>query len=413
MQYNLKKFLIASLVLILALSPVIFQQNVVAQAAPSVFVNPAENFFYTDTTSVGTEFDVTIEAADWPDPGVYSFELKLYYDSSMLEPVVAKIGIDAEFWITAFIAAGGLDTGDVPFVDPDTGETFLWFSATLLGVGGNVGGGILAKAGFQIIAEPPTAQPLLSDLDLRDVIMVDPSTTPPSAYPEDSYEVQDGIYQYSGPPPPHYLKVEPEIVAASEVGEEVSVTVMIYDVEADQKIIGAEFKLFFDPSILSLTDVTEGDFFKAFGPTFSVNYTETNYGVVAILLLPTDEGEYPPDDDLGFPNGDGSLANIKFEVTNLPEVTTEFPLELGDVVIIDEDLNELPPRRIEDAVLLAPTKREDLNQDGVINVLDMATFALAFGSYPDHPRWNARADIDRNGKVNILDGVLITVAFRE
>ena len=331
----------------------------------------------------------------------------------MLEPVVAKTGIDPGFWITTFIAAGGFDTGDVPFVDPDTDETFLWFSATLLGVGGNVGGGILAKAGFQIIAEPPTGQTLSCGLDLRGVIMVDPSTTPPSAYPAEYYEVQSGTYQYSGPPPPHYLKVEPGIVAASEVGEEISVTVMIYDVEADQKIIGAEFKLFFDPSILSLTDVTEGDFFKAFGPTFSVNYTDTNYGVVGILLLPTDEGAYPPDDVLGFPNGDGSLATIKFEVTSLPEVTTEFPLELGDVVIIDEDLNELPPRRIEDAVLLAPTKREDLNQDGVINVLDMATFALAFGSYPDHPRWNPRADIDRNGKVNILDGVLITVVFGE
>jgi len=403
------RLLSVSLTLAILLSLLPFLNTSIAQDVPVVSVDPVENFFYTDTTSVGTEFDVTIEAADWPDPGVYSFEFKLYFDASMLEPVVENIGIDPDFWITAFIAAGGLDTGDVPFED-DVG-TFLWFSATLLGVGGNVGGGTLAKAGFRIIAEPATGQTLSCDLDLRDVIMVNPSTTPPSAYPEDYFTVQSGIYQYVSPPPPQPLMKASskswDVATAEVAGRVFNITVSI------EGLIAAEFKLFFEPSILSLTDVTEGDFFKAFGPTFFVDETNANYGVVGILLLPTDEGGYPPDDVVGFPHGDGSLATITFEVINLPEVLTEFPLELDDVIILDADLNELPPRSIEGAVLLAPTKREDLNQDGVINVLDMATFALAFGSYPGHPRWNARADIDQNGKVNILDGVIVTVAFGE
>jgi len=400
---------------IITLAPIIIQQTVVAQAVPSVFVSPLENFYYTDTTSVGTEFDVTIEAADWPEPGVYSFEFKLYYDPTMLEPVYEETGIDSDFWITSFIAAGGFDE-DVdppqPFEDGE-GNPFLWFSATLLGAGGNVGGGTLAKAGFQIIAEPATGKTLSCDLDIRDVIMVDPSTTPPTGYPEDYYEVQSGIYQYSGPPPPHYLKVEPAIVTASEVGDEVSITVMIYDVEEDQQIIGAEFKVFFEPSILSIIDVTEGEFFKAFGPTFSVNYTEIDYGIVGILLLPNSDGDWPPDDTIGFPQGSGSLAHITFEAIDLPEELMEFPLDLDEVKIIDADLNELPPRRIEDAVLMAPTRREDLNQDGVVNVLDMATFAKAFGSTPDirPDDWNPSADIDGNGVVNILDGVSVARAF--
>jgi len=384
---------------------------VVAQAVPSVFVDPLENFFYTDTTSVGTEFSITIEAADWPEPGVYSFEFKLYYDPTMLEPVPAKIGVDPDFWITAFVAASGLDEG-APFVDGE-GNPFLWFSATLLGAGGKVGGGILAKAGFKIIAEPAAGQILgqiLScGLDLRDVIMVDPSTSPPTGYPEDYYEVQSGIYQYSGPPPPHYLKIEPAIVTATEVGDEVSITVMIYDVEEDQQIIGAEFKVFFEPSILSIMSVMEGDFFKAFGTTFSVNYTFANYGLVGILLLPTEGGQH-----ITFPQGSGSLATIKFEVIALPEELTEFPLDLGDVQIVarvEDELTVLPPRSIEDAVLMAPTRREDLNQDGIVNVLDMATFALAFGSGSGDPRWNPMADIDQNGIVNILDGVMVARAF--
>ena len=409
MKYSLKKLLISSLVSIIALSSILFQQNVVAQPKPSVFVNPVENFFYTDTTTVGTEFDVTIEAAGWPDPGVMSFEFKLRYDPTMLEPVLARTGIDSEFWITEFIVRRGFDLDvDPPQPFEDAEGPYLLFASSFLGAKSATGDGILAKAGFQIIAEPSTGKTLSCDLEIADILVLNPSA---QAYAEDYFEVQSGTYQYSGPPPPHYLRVEPEIVGASEVGEEVSITVMIYDVEADQRIIGAEFKLFFNPSILSLTDTTEGDFFKAFGSTFFVNYTEAEYGVVGILLLPTDEGGYPPDEDLGFPNGDGSLANFEFEVISLPEVPTEFPLELGEVVIIDADLNELPPRRIEDGVLLAPLRPEDLNQDGLINVLDMGAFALAYGSYPDHPRWNVRADIDKNGIVNILDGVLIVVAF--
>ena len=409
MNCKAKTFLIASLTLAILLSLLPLLQNVVAQAAPSVFVNPVENFFYTDTTTVGTEFDVTIEAAGWPDPGVMSFEFKLRYDPTMLEPVLEKTNIDSEFWITEFIVRRGFDLdADPPQPFEDAEGPYLLFASSFLGAKGATGDGILAKAGFKIIAEPLTGKTLSCGLDLTGVLMLNPSA---QAYAEDYYEVQSGIYQYSGPPPPHYLRVEPEIVGASEVGEEVGITVMIYDVEADQRIIGAEFKLFFNPSILSLTDITEGDFFKAFGSTFFVDFTEAEYGVVGILLLPTDEGGYPPDEDLGFPNGDGSLANFEFEVISLPEVLTEFPLELGEVVIIDADLNELPPRSTEDAVLLVPVRREDLNQDGLVNVLDMGAFAVAYGSYPDHPRWNVRADIDKNGIVNILDGVLIVLAF--
>jgi len=45
----------------------------------------------------------------------------------------------------------------------------------------------------------------------------------------------------------------------------------------------------------------------------------------------------------------------------------------------------------------------DINGDGVVNILDIAIVAKAYGSYPGHPRWNPAADLDGSGIVNILD----------
>jgi len=53
----------------------------------------------------------------------------------------------------------------------------------------------------------------------------------------------------------------------------------------------------------------------------------------------------------------------------------------------------------------------DLNNDGVVNILDMAIFGKAFGSYPGHSRWNPVADLDGNGIINVLDGVIIAKNF--
>jgi PKD repeat protein len=50
----------------------------------------------------------------------------------------------------------------------------------------------------------------------------------------------------------------------------------------------------------------------------------------------------------------------------------------------------------------------DLNKDGIINIIDIAIVAKAFGSKPGDPNWNATADLDKNGWINIID--IATVA---
>ena len=50
----------------------------------------------------------------------------------------------------------------------------------------------------------------------------------------------------------------------------------------------------------------------------------------------------------------------------------------------------------------------DLNNDGKVDILDIAIVAKAYGTEPGHERWNPVADLNNDGKVDILD--IATVA---
>jgi len=56
-------------------------------------------------------------------------------------------------------------------------------------------------------------------------------------------------------------------------------------------------------------------------------------------------------------------------------------------------------------------KSPDLNNDGVVNIVDVATVAFSFGATPASSNWNAAADLDNNGLVNILDVALDAFYF--
>ncbi|MCW4043685.1 MAG: right-handed parallel beta-helix repeat-containing protein [Candidatus Bathyarchaeota archaeon] len=55
----------------------------------------------------------------------------------------------------------------------------------------------------------------------------------------------------------------------------------------------------------------------------------------------------------------------------------------------------------------------DINYDFKVDIRDIAIAALAFGSYPDHPRWNPIADINQDDKVDIRDLLIIAMHFGE
>jgi hypothetical protein len=49
----------------------------------------------------------------------------------------------------------------------------------------------------------------------------------------------------------------------------------------------------------------------------------------------------------------------------------------------------------------------DLNNDGIVNVMDIAIVASAYGSKPEDPNWNEIADINKDGRIDLIDLAMV------
>jgi len=55
----------------------------------------------------------------------------------------------------------------------------------------------------------------------------------------------------------------------------------------------------------------------------------------------------------------------------------------------------------------------DINKNTIVDIDDIIVGALAFGSYPEHPRWNPIADLTKDEIVDIDDVMLVAIHFGE
>lgn len=56
-------------------------------------------------------------------------------------------------------------------------------------------------------------------------------------------------------------------------------------------------------------------------------------------------------------------------------------------------------------------KDPDVDRNHTVDVVDLATVAIAYGSTPTSPNWNAAADINNDGKVNVLDLAFVAIYY--
>jgi len=397
---------------------------------PKVRVVPKDNVFSTDPASpdykaVGDTFTVNVTAVDWPEPGLFALSFKLYYDNTILEALSISPNdtfpllpsdhfmVPGTHWPPGTWKKGGLY-----IVSEGTGiwhaEGYAGLALTLTGdEPGHVGTGTIAQVTFKITRAPPTATPLSCALELKreEVILSDPK---PAKIPPDTYDVENGYYEYGPPKPPVFLKVVPEIVGAIKVGDQVVVNVKINEVKEEIKFIGVQWKLHFNSTLLSVTNVTEGDFFRDWAETAGLDPND-------IFFWWLQEGDYvisftiyakfvvaPP---TVFPEGSGTLATIKFNAIYKPETgraTCDLVLDKEFVKLLDVDGNVIPYHHLVNGRYIIPMKIGDLNFDDKVDILDLAEAGKAYGSYPGHRRWNSLADVVRDEVINILD--IVTVA---
>jgi len=107
--------------------------------------------------------------------------------------------------------------------------------------------------------------------------------------------------------------------------------------------------------------------------------------------------------------GDGTPEVTETDPTITHLFTSNGTFNVTLTVVDSEGLNDTTWRTV--TVLAAPEIDMDVNDDGKVDIMDIATVALSFGSYPGHERWNEVADINKDGIVDMFDLVLIAANF--
>jgi len=110
--------------------------------------------------------------------------------------------------------------------------------------------------------------------------------------------------------------------------------------------------------------------------------------------------------------GTGTLCRINFTATAVGWSALEFSKPYGiDTFLLNHTEKIISAEMVDGEVTVIEYITGDLNRDGIVNIKDLFTAAEAFGSYPDHPRWNPMADVDGDDKVNIRDLFLVAKNF--
>jgi len=148
----------------------------------------------------------------------------------------------------------------------------------------------------------------------------------------------------------------PDLWIGDQYGKTFKVDIVINDLHFAWKLIAAQFRIGYDPSLMEVVDVEEGPFLKTYAQygTYPIVYIEEDgiYGPHVLfgdIILPdpdTGSWDWMPTYQ-GWPNGTGVLATIVFKplVQSWTETyTADFPVK--EIILLDSELKTigfLPP----------------------------------------------------------------------
>jgi len=202
--------------------------------------------------------------------------------------------------------------------------------------------------------------------------------------------------------PATHIRITPYPVEAPAIGEQFTVNISITE---GQNVGGYQATVEFDPTALRYVESINGDYLppgaffvppvvsekqrRVITPTTNrlVSYPIVTLGAAALA---------------GTANGHGTLATITFEVLDLKESF----LVPSDVILTDSDGEHLPHHFFGGLVIPSQIGPEDVNGDGVINILDLVKVAARFGQASD-----GTEDVNRDGVVNVVDLVKVAGAL--
>ncbi|MCY3553269.1 MAG: cohesin domain-containing protein [Candidatus Poribacteria bacterium] len=182
------------------------------------------------------------------------------------------------------------------------------------------------------------------------------------------------------------VSLSPSPVQSPAIGQQLTLSLKI---AKGEDVAGYQATVEFDATTLRYVESTNGDYLPK-GAFFVPPVSEGN----TVTLASTALG--------GKSDGSGTLATITFEVVAAKAST----VRLSDVLLTDSEGGSSTPQ-IENADITEPPKLpEDVNKDGVVNIIDLTLVASSFGKSGQNS-----ADVNGDGIVNIIDLTLVAAAF--
>jgi len=224
------------------------------------------------------------------------------------------------------------------------------FVETSANIGGNVP---VASVTFNITAQGDYPTIYTSTLSFSNVVFYDHvGAITPGTHQAATITVE-GFLAVEMP----YLAVEPNTqVHGPEyaIGKEITVNIDIKRLHFAWKLIGIEFRLNYDPTVLEVVSVDEGPYFPSYAPygTWFKSYIEPDYWgphiLVGELILPNGTGYWNPPYPGSATYESGTLATITFRIKKqeIGNITTYLGLfrirgigATGDMVPFEEPVN--------------------------------------------------------------------------
>ena len=176
------------------------------------------------------------------------------------------------------------------------------------------------------------------------------------------------------------VSLSPASVQSPAIGEQLTLALKIADGE---NVAGYQATVAFDTSALRYVSSANADYLPS-GAFFIPPIAQGNTVTLAASSL------------AGESEGDGTLATVTFEVVAVKAST----VRLSEVLLTDSAGGSSVPQ-IENAEITEPPQLpEDVNKDGVVNIIDLTLVASNFGKTGDNV-----ADVNGDGVVNIIERV--------
>ena len=229
------------------------------------------------------------------------------------------------------------------------------------------------------------------------------------------------------PPPPEMTRIvaTPKVEGPLAVGDTFTYSIEIKYVK---DLAGWQMDLAYNPAVLEAVAVREGDFLASGGVNAAFQSGTMSAGKITgiwqarVGRTVDATGANVLTDPVAGVDGSGELLSIEFRVRQFAEdalglsnVQLSNTAHISDggsagipALIFSEDSNR-PHKRISYHIISNPVvvthryPREDVNQDGIVDVLDLVTVAGQLGEAATNPR----ADVNNDGFVNVMDVILV------